>query len=238
MKAQIRNWVITGLLINVIFIAVMIFYVVFLDRSPSGTLGELGDWWASGGFFTIIVLTAGYTVLQLLSGGQLTLKTLHLKDRWFALLPLLLLGQCSGDTYDSAHTLGWIGNSSVYSTKTIDKDFYGGTGCDRNECDSSTSYFLVIKGAFIEWELPDGTVVFAEQVPVDKKTYYQHKVGTLISVAEEGINTRLTSAVKKEGRINMFFVFIWLTVSIVSVLLGRSKFIALKHAGNLDTTIK
>jgi hypothetical protein len=201
-----RNWLLTGLLCLGGYILLVI-WILAPGPSEWPLLWRLEDWWMSGGFCSLAAIVLGYILIQGAGRGSLTPRLLG-KGGFFLLLPFLVLGDCAGDAYQGARSLGWIGAGTGRAVRTIDKDF--------SNYDGHRDFRLIVrdqKNPILEWELPNGKVVQGFEVPVSEEVYERHRVGSRISIVElpgeSYPNYRLEETAKEQVPWNAAFAVMW-----------------------------
>lgn len=166
-----KSWLLSGALCLSAYVLLVLW--LFLPNNQGSMAWRIENWWESGGFFSLISVSAGYLLLQIALRGSMTPGHLGRGGFFVALIPFLFLGNCAGEAYQAIRAL-----DTERSVETVEKYV---SPVDSNDVR------LVVQDSemeIAELELRDGRTVRGFEVPISREFYDQHRVGDRISVVE------------------------------------------------------
>lgn len=188
---------------------------------------EFTHWLQRGEFCCLIALFLGYILLQTFAQGALSLRKMHQTGAWILLIPWLLAGSSAGEAYQGARALGWIGEGTGTTIRTIHKSPPSGPPYD-------IDYLLYVPGCCSYLEIPGFSGEVAE-IPISKETYKGHTVGSEIHVVEmpgEPFTFELLDDIRAAWPFYVLWALGWTLVALLLTLVGWQKMASIGRASS------
>ena len=219
--SKAKSWLLSGALcLGTYMLLVLWFYI---PRYSGGMTWGIENWWESGGFCSLISVSAGYLLLQIALRGSMTPSLLYRNGLFLVLVPFLLLGSCAGQAYQGTRAL-----ETERSVETVEKYELP---IDPNDLR------LIVQDSeleIIEMELHDGSTIWGFYVPVNREAYDKHRVGDRISVVELPGEPypfhRLTERARAQVRDASIFAAFWGIVAAWSLLIAQRDYLKTENA--------